>query len=182
MLYFSVLDFFSVLILVFAAAWLPFFVSLFLLWKMVGYTRYLDNIWYRDLQYFIISRNSNRSVMSISFTFITVDPFFIHTSENCKKFLFYKFHKDKPTKINYGTPFWPKVQICFHDERLRFYYERSRFSRWTVEIFMMRGRNFHDDRSRFSWWRVQIFIVAGLELLTVLQVLWATARPISHTL
>ena len=74
-----------------------------------------------------------------------------------------------------GTPFREKVEIYSHDERprfcckqSRFYYERWRFSGgtvrfswWTVEIFMINGRDFHDERSRFSWWTVDIFIMNG---------------------
>ena len=29
--------------------------------------------------------------------------------------------------FQYGTPFWPKVEICLQDERLRFFYEGSSF-------------------------------------------------------
>ena len=40
----------------------------------------------------------------------------------------------------YGTPFRPKVEICFH-------VEQSRFSCWKVEIFLLNGRDFHVERS-----------------------------------
>ena len=52
--------------------------------------------------------------------------------------------------IEYRTPFRPNIEIYFHDEQLRVYYERSRFSSWQVDIFMMNGGDFHHDRSRFS--------------------------------
>ena len=42
-----------------------------------------------------------------------------------------------------------------------FHEEQSRFSCWTVEIFMMNDWDFHDERSRFSWWTVQIFMMNG---------------------
>ena len=35
---------------------------------------------------------------------------------------------DELLKDNYGTAFQPKCEIYFHDDRPRFYYERSRFS------------------------------------------------------
>ena len=35
---------------------------------------------------------------------------------------------DELLKDNYGTAFQPKFKIYFHDDRPRFYYERSRFS------------------------------------------------------
>ena len=43
--------------------------------------------------------------------------------------------------------------------KLRFHVEPSRFSCWTVKIFMLNGPDFHDDRSRFSRWTVEIFIL-----------------------
>ena len=33
-----------------------------------------------------------------------------------------------------------------------FYDDRSRFSGWLIETFMIRDRDFHDDRSIFSQW------------------------------
>ena len=45
--------------------------------------------------------------------------------------------------------------------KLRFHVEPSRFSCWTVEIFMLNGPDFHDDRSRFSCWTVEIFMMIG---------------------
>ena len=46
-------------------------------------------------------------------------------------------------------------------EKLRFNVERSKFSCWTVEIFMMNGPDFHNNR----WWQVEIFIMTGPKLL-----------------
>ena len=48
-------------------------------------------------------------------------------------------------------------------KKSRFYKNGSNFlwkfeiSLWMVEIFMMKGRDFHDDRSRFLLWQVEIF-------------------------
>ena len=42
-----------------------------------------------------------------------------------------------------------------------FHVERSRFSCWTVEIFMMNGPVFHVEQSKFSWWTVKIFMLNG---------------------
>ena len=30
---------------------------------------------------------------------------------------------------------------------------------WTVEIFTMRGRDFHDNSSRFLWWHFEIYMM-----------------------
>ena len=49
---------------------------------------------------------------------------------------------DEVLKENNWTTFRPEVEIYFHDDRSRFYYERSKFSRWQVEVFHMNGRNF----------------------------------------
>ena len=76
----------------------------------------------------------------------------------------------------YGTPVWQKVEILLwtvdiYWGRLRFYYERLRFSWKQIEIFMMTkveifmmtlsNSDFYDDRSSFSWWQVEIFMIAG---------------------
>ena len=66
----------------------------------------------------------------------------------------------------------------FHDDRSRFYYERSRCSWWLVEIFMMAGQDFHGEKSifyygqlRLSWWQVEIILwtattLKGLKIVT----------------
>ena len=59
----------------------------------------------------------------------------------------------------------------FYDGRSRFYYERSRFSWWQVEIFMVTGRVFVNEELRLSWWEVEILLWTattpkGLELLS----------------
>ena len=54
----------------------------------------------------------------------------------------------------------------FDSDILRFYYKRSRFSWWQVEIFVMTGwdffmigHDFYDDRLRFSCLQVKILIM-----------------------
>ena len=104
----------------------------------------------------------------------------------------------------FGTPFWEKVELLswqtveillrevaillrvvdislqtveiFMMNDQDFQVERSRFSWWTieifmlngrdfscwtVEIFMMNGRDFHDEQSRFSWETVKVFMMKG---------------------
>ena len=58
--------------------------------------------------------------------------------------------------------------LDFHNDRSRFYHERSRFSWSQIEVFMatgqdfmMNGWHFHDDRSRFSLWQVEIIMMTG---------------------
>ena len=53
----------------------------------------------------------------------------------------------------------------FHDDRSRFYYERSRWLRRFVEIFMVAVQDFHGDKPifyyvqlRISWWLVEIIL------------------------
>ena len=46
-------------------------------------------------------------------------------------------------------------------QKLRFRVKRSRISYWTVEIFMLNGRDFHEKRLRFSCWTVEIFMTNG---------------------
>ena len=61
---------------------------------------------------------------------------------NLKTFFIFKIFNFLPWLFVrvYGTSFRPKVEICFH-------VEQSRFSCWTVEIFLLNGRNFHVERS-----------------------------------
>ena len=94
----------------------------------------------------------------------------------------------KASTFKYGTSFWPKIEIYFHDERSRFYYwwsrfhlltfeislqaveilfERSRFSWSMVEIFAIAGRDFYGEQPRFSWWTVVVLTMAGRDLHNV---------------
>ena len=61
---------------------------------------------------------------------------------NLKTFFIFKIFNFLPWLFVrvYGTSFRPKVEIRFH-------VEQSRFSCWTVEIFLLNGRNFHVERS-----------------------------------
>ena len=67
--------------------------------------------------------------------------------------------------VKYGASFQQKIEIYFYDDRSRFYYERSRFSWWTVEIFIMNSRDFLNERSRFSLWQVKIFMVNSRDFM-----------------
>ena len=72
-------------------------------------------------------------------------------------------------------PFRPKLGFIFmmagRDFIMNdwdFLYDRSKFSwwkfeilLWTVEIFVMTGRDFRDERSEFSWWQAEIFMMTG---------------------
>ena len=69
----------------------------------------------------------------------------------------------------------------FHDDRLRFYYERLIFSSWEfeillwmVEIFMMTGRDFHDNRPRFfsSWGCLVSTVFSAVYFLTQLNTIF----------
>ena len=89
---------------------------------------------------------------------------------------------------HYGTPFL--------DQKLRFYYEWSKYitrgrdfimnqqSRyiikscvllWTVWIYYDRSR-FYYERSRFSWWLVEIFMMRGEVLLWAVEIFMMTSR------
>ena len=59
---------------------------------------------------------------------------------------------------------WWRVEIFMMNGR-GFHDKPSRFWWWTVEDFMRNGRDFHDERLRFSWWTVEIFMMTGPELL-----------------
>ena len=73
----------------------------------------------------------------------------------------------------------------FHDDRSRFSWwqveifimtsrhfndDRSRFSWWQVKIFMLTDWDFRDDRSRFPWWQVTIFMMTGDTLLSIVEI------------
>ena len=57
--------------------------------------------------------------------------------------------------------FGEKLRTNFMTNGKDFHDERSIFSSWQVEIFIMTGRDFHEERSRFSAWKVQIFMMNG---------------------
>ena len=67
----------------------------------------------------------------------------------------------------YGSPniLW-KVEILLWT--IQIYYESSGFSFEKSscimnyqDFIMKKGQDFHDDRSRFSWWQVELFMMAG---------------------